>query len=215
MRRHAPAPYDAITVDAAGTVLELEDPVPLLREELERRGVTRDAEAVARAFAAEVAHYLPRAHEGRDAETLACLRLEAVAVFLAEAGAELDPTDFLPAFMGAIRFRPIAGAAAALGALRGAGLRLASVANWDVSLTAHLDEAGLAPLFDAVVTSAEAGAAKPDPAPFLLALARLGVRPERALHVGDDAVDRDGARAAGLAFAPVPVATLPARLGIR
>jgi hypothetical protein len=33
--------------------------------------------------------------------------------------------------------------------------------------------------------------------------------------VGDEDVDRDGARAAGLAFEPTPLATLPERLGLR
>jgi putative hydrolase of the HAD superfamily len=65
-----------------------------------------------------------------------------------------------------------------------------------------------------IVSSAEAGAAKPDPAAFLVALERLGVPPERALHVGDGDTDRDGAAAAGLAFEPAPLATLPERLGL-
>ena len=46
---------------------------------------------------------------------------------------------------------------------------------------------------------AEAGASKPDPAPFRLALERLGVEAGRALHVGDTpATDGDGASGAGL-----------------
>jgi putative hydrolase of the HAD superfamily len=57
-----------------------------------------------------------------------------------------------------------------------------------------------------VVTSAEAGAPKPDPAVFLCALERLGIRPERALHVGDSEPDQAGARAAGMRFAPAPLA---------
>ena len=57
-------------------------------------------------------------------------------------------------------------------------------------------------------------ARKPDPRIFLLTLERLGVNPGRALHVGDDEVDRDGAVAAGLAFEPVPLSTVPARLGL-
>src|SRR5204863_95186 len=53
----------------------------------------------------------------------------------------------------------------------------------------------------------EAGAPKPEPAVFLLALEQLGVAPARALHVGDEAGDEDGARAAGMRFAPAPLAT--------
>ena len=57
-----------------------------------------------------------------------------------------------------------------------------------------------------VVTSAEAGAPKPAPAIFLLALKRLGVHPERAAHVGDSPADEEGARAAGMQFQPAPLA---------
>jgi HAD superfamily hydrolase (TIGR01509 family) len=57
-----------------------------------------------------------------------------------------------------------------------------------------------------VVTSAEVGLPKPDPAVFRRALELLGVRPERALHVGDSESDETGARAAGMRFAPAPLA---------
>jgi len=53
---------------------------------------------------------------------------------------------------------------------------------------------------DVVVTSADAGAAKPDPRPLTLALERLGVAPARALFVGDRAADEAAAAAAGTAF---------------
>ena len=39
---------------------------------------------------------------------------------------------------------------------------------------------------------------KPDPAPLLLALDRLGARPEEAAYVGDSPFDMRSARAAGL-----------------
>jgi putative hydrolase of the HAD superfamily len=93
-------------------------------------------------------------------------------------------------------------------------LALACVSNWDVSLRSQLGRAGLGGLFDTVVSSAEAGAAKPDPVVFRLALDRLGVPPARALHVGDGDADREGAAAAGLVFEPTPLATLPERLGL-
>jgi len=87
----------------------------------------------------------------------------------------------------------------ALAALRARRLRLALVSNFDQRLVALVAGLGLAPLLDAVVHSTAAGAAKPDPAIFRVALARLAVDPGDALHAGDD-VDRDvaGARAAGL-----------------
>jgi putative hydrolase of the HAD superfamily len=202
----------AVTLDANGTLLRLADPAGPLREALLRQGARVQPGRVREAFAAEVAHYLPRAHEGRDAASLAALRRECVAVFLAAAGAELDPEPFVPDFLAALRFEPLPGVADALRTLRARGLALACVANWDVTLPDTLARAGLAGALDAVVSSAEAGAPKPDPAPFRLALGRLGVKPARALHCGDEPADAEGARAAGLRFASPPVSTLPARL---
>ncbi|HYY77416.1 MAG TPA: HAD-IA family hydrolase [Gaiellaceae bacterium] len=205
---------DAVTVDAMGTVVELADPVPRLQDALSRRGEQHDPDPVRDAFAAEVAYYVPRAHEGRDPESLAALRVACAAVFLEALGAELDADEFAPAFAGALAFRPLDGAQRSLARLRAAGLALACVSNWDLSLAEYLEEAGLAHHFDTVVSSAEAGAPKPDEAVFRVALERLGVEPGRALHVGDGEGDRRGAAAAGLAFEPTPLATLPERLGI-
>jgi putative hydrolase of the HAD superfamily len=89
-------------------------------------------------------------------------------------------------------------------------LRLCVVSNWDIGLSEHLQRLGLdLP----VATSAEAGAAKPDPAVFALALQRLGVGdPARAVHVGDDAADEAGALAAGLRFEPAPLAEAARRI---
>jgi putative hydrolase of the HAD superfamily len=73
------------------------------------------------------------------------------------------------------------------------------VSNWDVSLHGVLEQTGLAPLIDAVVTSAEFGAAKPDPAIFAHALELAGARAKDAVHAGDDVeADVHGARAAGI-----------------
>ena len=205
---------DLVTVDAFGTMLELVEPYDRLRTALAARGVEREPNAVRTAFAAEAAYYVPRSHEGRDAHSLSRLRRDCVAVFLAEVGADLDPADFVPAYVEALEFRPLPGAVAALARLRSSGLALACVTNWDVSLHEHLADLGLADFFATVVTSAEAGAPKPDPRPFRLALEHVGVAPRRALHVGDSDADQAGAKAAGLAFEPAPLATLPARVGL-
>jgi HAD superfamily hydrolase (TIGR01509 family) len=206
--------FDAVTVDAMGTLVELDDPVERLREALLEREVERDAEAVASAFRTEVAYYLDHKLAARDLEALAELRRECARVFLAAAGAEVDSTDFAPAFVNAMVFRPLEGSVQALERLRAAGLALACVSDWDVGLSEQLEKAGLDHLFALVLTSAEAVAPKPDPALFSTALERLHVEPPRALHVGDGEADREGAQAAGLAFEPVPLATVPERLGL-
>ena len=199
------AELDAVTLDAHGTLVELVDPVPDLDRGLRERGIERSGRETARAFATEVEYYREHAHEGRDAETLAQLRLRCTAVFLDALEAELAPEAFVDVFVGSIRFGALPGVRPSLRTLRRRGLALAVVSNWDVGLHAHLDEVGLGGL--AVVTSAEAGASKPAPAAFELAIERLGVRPDRILHIGDSDADEEGARAAGLRFAPAPLAT--------
>lgn len=210
----AASAFDAVTVDAMGTIVELGDPAPKLRQALAVRGFQRDLDDVAAAFQAEVAYYLPRTLEGRDQASLADLGERCTAVFLEHAGADLAAAEFAPAFLASIVFLPLPGAAETLSRLTRAGLLLACVSNWDISLADHLERAGLAAPFSAIVSSAEARAAKPDAAAFLLALERLNVPPGRALHIGDGDGDAEGAAAAGLAFEPTPLATLPERLGL-
>ena len=205
---------DAVTVDAFGTMLLLEDPTEALRSALGERGIERSSERVEKAFRAEAAHYRPRSLRGRDVESLTCLRRECVAVFLDVLDVDLEPAAFVAPFLAAIAFRPADGAEAALDRLRAAGLALACVANWDAGLHEHLERLGLDMRFEVVLSSAEAGAAKPDPAIFEIALARLGVTAGRVLHVGDEDDDRLGAAAAGITFEPVPLATLPERLDL-
>jgi putative hydrolase of the HAD superfamily len=103
-------------------------------------------------------------------------------------------------FAAADAWRARAGAAAALAALQEAGLRTAVVSDFDHRLDAVLEGLGLAAHLDSVVRAAHAGAAKPDPRIFRLALSRLGVTAEEALFIGDDPTrDLAGARAVGMA----------------
>jgi HAD superfamily hydrolase (TIGR01509 family) len=191
---------DAVTIDAYGTLVTLLDPVPALRAALAARGAERSAEQVEAAFRAEAAYYTPRSHE----RPLEDLRRLCVAVFLEAAGAALDADEFVAPYIEALVFEPLPGAVEAVRRLRAHGLALAVVSNWDETLPERLAIFDV----DAIVSSSEAGAPKPDPAIFRLALERLGVRPERALHVGDSPADEDGARAAGMRFAPAPLSEL-------
>ncbi|PWU20110.1 MAG: hypothetical protein C5B48_12890 [Candidatus Rokuibacteriota bacterium] len=200
------AELDAVTVDGYGTLLELIDPVPGLRQALAQRGVHAAAADISRAFEQEASYYRARAHLGRDEPSLQNLRENCAGVFLEVLSVELDPASFAGPFVDALEFTIVPGAVETLGLLRDQGLLLAVVANWDHALPVQLARLGVDHLFRTVVTSAEAGAPKPDPVPFRLALQRLGVDPARALHVGDDRVDEDGAEAAGMRFAPAPLA---------
>jgi HAD superfamily hydrolase (TIGR01509 family) len=71
-------------------------------------------------------------------------------------------------------------------------------------LDMHLETAGLAGLLDVTVAGDETERNKPDPLPITIALARLGVRADRTLYVGDGPNDviaarRAGARSVGVA----------------
>ena len=199
------AELDAVTVDGYGTLLELVDTVPSLVRSLAERGLERSPELVREAFAAEVAYYRPEAVRGRDPEALATLRRDCTGIFLHAADAGLEPGSFVDAFMSSIRFEAIPGAVETLASLRARGLELALVSNWDIGLAEHVARLGADGLFSTVVTSAEAGAAKPDPTVFKIALERLAVEPERTLHVGDEGEDEQGASAAGMRFAHAPL----------
>ena len=199
---------EGVTIDAFGTLVELADPVPALRELLRTRGVDHPCEEVARAFAAEVTYYRAHAVEGRNAESLAALRRDCAAVFLDAAEADLSPEEFAPQFTAALEFRLLDGAAEALERLSERKLELGVVSNWDSELPAILERLGIGGYFREVATSAEAGSSKPAPQVFWLALERLGVPAERAVHIGDDPADETGAQAAGMRFIPAPLENL-------
>ena len=208
------AAIDAVTIDAFGTLVELESPVGRLQAALAERNVERDEKSVAAAFASEVEYYLVHKGEGKDGESLLDLRRRCAGVFLEGVAPELGAEEFAPAFVDSLVFRPLDGVVDALARMRRAGLELACVTNWDVGIGEQLERVGLAHYLSAVVSSAETGAEKPDPRVFAEALGRLRVSPERAIHIGDDEADQAGALAAGLGFEPPPLATLPERLGL-
>jgi putative hydrolase of the HAD superfamily len=206
---------DAVTVDAMGTLVELDEPVARLDLALRELGVELGHDEIAAAFRTEIAYYLAHKLSATDEGALAEFRRECARVFLEAAGTDLGAEGFAPAFVGAMVFRPLEGAVSALERLRAAGLALACVSDWDIGLREQLEAVGLAHLFALVLTSAETGAPKPEPALVAEALARLGVDPARTVHVGDGEADAAGAQAAGIAFEPVPLATVPDRLGVR
>ena len=178
-------------------------PWPALVRELDVRGV-QVSEALAReAMLAEMAYYRAHHAEAGDAAGLADLRARCARVLggaLGEPARGLGAADLLAAMMASLRFVAYPEAERVLGELRGRGVRLVVVSNWDVSLHEVLARTGLAALVDGAVTSAEVGVAKPAPAIFAAGLEVAGgVAPGDALHAGDS-LDADvaGARAAGL-----------------
>jgi putative hydrolase of the HAD superfamily len=187
-----------VLLDALGTLLALEPPAPRLVAALAERGVEVSEDVAAAALREEIAYYRAHHHEARDVASLADLRDRCAAVLQRHLPEPVP--DLRAALLASLRFTPFAEVADVLRALRDDGLRLVVVSNWDVSLHEALASTGLARQVDAAISSAEAGAAKPDPTIFAraLALAGEGFGPDDAVHVGDEAVDVEGARAAGI-----------------
>ena len=85
--------------------------------------------------------------------------------------------------------------------LRGAGLKLAIVSNWDTPLDPLTERLGIADYFDIIVASHDARvrSAKPDPHIFNYTLAAIGVSAAEVVHIGDTyEADIIGAKNAGI-----------------
>jgi putative hydrolase of the HAD superfamily len=194
-----------VLLDALGTLVELEPPAPRLRVQLrERLGLSVSEADAQRAIEAEMHYYRAHLDEGADEPSLAGLRRRCAAVLWRELGNDLSDRSpkmdvLVEALMSSLSFRAFDDATDALAELKQLGLVLVVVSNWDVSLPGVLERVGLAGLVDGVITSAGAGARKPDPAVFDRALELTQVTAAEAVHVGDSLrEDVDGARAAGI-----------------
>ncbi|HXH05655.1 MAG TPA: HAD family phosphatase [Vicinamibacterales bacterium] len=96
-------------------------------------------------------------------------------------------------------FPAMPGARALLQALDRAGFRLAVASSGPPENVAlALDRLEVAPLVDAVVTGRDVERGKPDPQGFLLAAARLGVAPARAIVIEDAPPGVEAAARAGM-----------------
>lgn len=170
----------------------------------------RRAQRLAAAHDAESlrGHWQGVARRRREiAHDITALRVTSLRILLEEHGYDGDlAEEAMTAFLEARqRVTPYPDVAPALSAL-GQRCTLGSLTNgnadvWRSSLGAH---------FDFALSAAQVGASKPDPAMFRVALSRVGVRPEEALHVGDDPeLDVEAARQAGMRAAWVNRAGKP------
>ena len=99
--------------------------------------------------------------------------------------------------------RPYDGAAEFLQTLKKSDVKTAVCTD----MTAHiqfrkLEKLGFSDLIDAIVTSEEAGAEKPFPVNFHIALDKVGVRPAEAIYVGDS-WEKDVTGAQNVGIVPV------------
>lgn len=191
----------AVLLDALGTLVRLEPPAPRLRQALGcHAGVDVGDQAAQRGFDAEIAYYVRNHMRGGGPEGLERLRDDCAAVLHEALDVEgLGLPAVRAAMLDSLKFTAFDDVAPALEAMRARGLALVVVSNWDGSLPEALESAGIAELIDATVSSAEVGAAKPDPAPVLAGLALAGVGPRDALLAGDSPdTDLPAAAAAGV-----------------
>ena len=94
-------------------------------------------------------------------------------------------------------------------------VKLGLLSNAGRGWTERFRTRGIADLFDDVVVSGDVGVAKPDPAVFRLAAARLGVPPAPCLMIDDRPQHLRGAESTGMGtqlFGPRGLADLVARL---
>ena len=113
-----------------------------------------------------------------------------------------DPSGLFPAlyrrFAGAEAWRIFDDVLPLLDALASQQVPLGLISNWDDRLRPLLKELRLDRYFETVVISCEVAFTKPSPVIFEEAARKLGVAPERILHVGDSPrEDVEGARSAG------------------
>ena len=93
----------------------------------------------------EMRHYRAHCTAARDAPSLAALRLECASLLADALALDVSGADVLPSLTDAISFLAYDDARPALEQLAAAGLKLAVIANWDVSLPDVLDAARASP----------------------------------------------------------------------
>lgn len=200
---------DFIFFDAAGTLIELSEPVGATYARFaEGLGLRRSADEFGSAFAAAWGRMPLREPVAgpRPDDDLAWWREmvgRTVEALPGDGKGVLDEEQYFKLlfnFFGtAGAWRPYAEVPGVLDALRARGFRLGVLSNFDGRLEGILEGHGLAQRFEFAVISSRVGADKPHPEIFRHAVGRAGVAAERCLHVGDqEALDRAAAEAAGL-----------------
>lgn len=198
----------AVFFDAGQTLLEADPPVEeVYRDAFVTHGVEANLEAVHRAVHATWGEVAARRERGEERwgglEGEAGFWRRFVEEVFGRTGGKGLPEPLLRGLVEHFRedkhWKVYPETRAVLSALRGAGMALLVVSNWDSTLPRLLERLELAPFFDGVVVSAVFGASKPSRAIFDEAVRRAGVPHAEVLHVGDSLVDDyHGARAAGL-----------------
>lgn len=200
---------EAVLFDVGGTLIECRPGVAeIYAEVLSRHGEAVTADAVAPVFQQvwlELTQLHPRGldryHQFKGDESAWWGEFLRRVLARLGHGAPWEPTlaELMEAFARPELWHVFPEVGEVLGRLCARGRRLAVVSNWDSRLPALLGRLGLGGYFDAVLVSAIEGVEKPSSEIFRRAATRLGVRPERCVHVGDSPLDDyRGAESAGM-----------------
>lgn len=184
--------YDFVWFDLGYTLLRT-DREALFRSVLSGFGVERGEDEIARAFH-KVDKLFMREYPGVLGGPPETFMPWFIGVVCWELGAEIDLRALGDAWMEAWTgaeplWTDYDAAKPALSALRGRGLGLGVISNWDCTARPILERCGLARFFDPIVISSEVGCSKPSEAIFRTALDAAKVEPRRCLYVGDNYYD--------------------------
>jgi len=190
-----------------GTLIGLKDSVGTTYAALaQRHGLTVEPAAIDQVFPSIYGQAPPLAFPGLEGPALKGAEItwwgERINETLLQAGAGPAPEalrmELFERFACTDLWRVFAEVPCQLEAWKARGLKLAVVSNFDQRLHDLLEGLGLNRWLDAVVISSQAGAAKPNPKPLLLALQALELGAHQVWHVGDSAADEQAAQAAGI-----------------
>jgi 2-haloacid dehalogenase len=184
---------EAQSFDCYGTLIDWESGIHAAMDRLLRaHGVTMPREATLEAFARHESRL-----ESDDYRRYRLLLAEAAAAIAVEQGVTPEAGELADFGASVADWPAFPDSAEALGCL-GARFRLAVVTNCDDDLFAASSRR-LGDPFEVVVTAQQAGSYKPAPRHFELLFERLGLAPERIVHVAQSLYhDHVPARALGM-----------------
>jgi HAD superfamily hydrolase (TIGR01549 family) len=187
--------FKAVFFDVGGTILRMGEPEIVYRDILAEHGYQVDLQTVKRAVteARQVARAVEAGplpdltiiaeREVQRRDMMVCEILRGLGV---SEGFEECRQAIWDSWLGARVFHQYPEAESVLARLKQQGYIVGAISNWESRLEALCGNHGLRDYFDFILASEAEGHVKPSPFLFKKALHLAGVRPDEALHVGDN-----------------------------